>query len=442
MKLDESQNIEFKEIWKDDYLKWICAFANTDGGILYLGVNDNGKIIHLKNYAKLMEDLPNKMRNHLGIICDINLLNEIESYYIKITVNPYDVAISYQSRYYYRSGSTKQELKDASLNEFLLEKSGKTWDDIIEPTATIEDIDNNAIKAFIKGAKNSKRIPNIENNINHIFENLRIVKNGQLKRSAVVLFAKDPRNYYINAYIKIGRFGKSDSDLKFQEIIEGNAFQLADKTIEMLENKFFTSPISYEGLHRIEGSEYPFGAVREALLNAIVHRNYTGAVIQVSVYDDKLTIWNEGKLPVGMKIEDLKKKHFSRPHNPVIADAFFKGGLIETWGRGTIKIMEECKAKGLPEPEIKLSSGGISVTIFKNIYNEEHLKNIGLNDRQLKAVLYVKEKIIISNSDYQKLCSISERTASRDLKELVGLDVFIKEGERKNTKYKLKMADK
>jgi len=361
MQIKESQNTEFKEIWKDDYLKWISAFANSEGGTLYIGVDDSGKIVHLKNYQRLMEDLPNKIRNHLGIICTVSLFNQGKNYYIEVKVNSYDVAISYQSRYYYRSGSTTQELKDSSLNEFLLEKAGKTWDSIIEPSALIDDIDKNAIESFIKGAKDTRRIPNIENNIGQIFENLRIIKNEKLKRAAIILFAKDPRDYFINAYVKIGRFGKSDSDLKFQEIIEGNAFQLADKTIEVLEKKFLVFPISYHGLHRKERPEYPYEAIRETLLNAIVHRNYMGAVIQVSVYDDKIVVWNEGKLPPGMTIEDLKVKHSSRPHNPLIADAFFKGGLIEAWGRGTIKILEECKAFGLPEPEIKLVSGGISV---------------------------------------------------------------------------------
>ncbi|WP_340110975.1 ATP-binding protein [Maribellus mangrovi] len=214
-------------------------------------------------------------------------------------------------------------------------------------------------------------------------------------------------------------------------------FQLADKTLEVLDRKFFVSPISYEGLQRIEGWEYPYEAIRETILNAIVHRDYMGAPIQISVYDDKLIVWNEGRLPDDMTVEDLKKKHSSRPHNPILASAFFKGGLIEAWGRGTLKIVDECKKAGLPEPDIEVNSGGISVTIFKNIYSERHLKDRGLSERQIKVVLFVKGKGSITNSDYRKMFEVSEKTAFRDFEKLVELKILKKEGEKKGTFYTL-----
>ena len=108
--------------------------------------------------------------------------------------------------------------------------------------------------------------------------------------------------------------------------------QLADKTLEVLDRKFFISPIFFGGLQRTDGWEYPYEAIRETILNAIVHRDYMGAPIQISVHDDKLIVWNEGRLPDDMTVEDLKKKHSSRPYNPIRASAFFKGGLIEAWG--------------------------------------------------------------------------------------------------------------
>ncbi|MFH1322029.1 MAG: ATP-binding protein [Bacteroidota bacterium] len=419
--MPEQQNIEWKSSWRDEYLKWICGFANAKGGKIYIGKDDNGNVTGIADYKKLMYDIPNKIQNYLGIICDVNLHEQSGKYFIEINVPPYDVPISYHGKYHYRSGSTKQELKGSALNEFLLKKAGKTWDDVIESKAKIEDIDHDAIEAFKKGATKSKRLPSVENedDINQIFENLRLIDNGELKRSAVLLFGKDPRKFFINAYVKIGRFGKSDADLKFQEVIEGNAFQLADQTLDILEKKFLTSPISYEGLHRIEGSEYPYEAVREALLNAIVHRDYMGAPIQVSLYDDKLMVWNQGILPTGITVEDLKRKHASHPKNPILADVFFKGGLIEAWGRGTLKIIDECKKSGLPEPKIEIMSGGICVTLFKDIYNEKHLKSLNLNDRQLKAILYVKENGKITNSEYQEINQISRITATRDLQEMV-----------------------
>lgn len=419
--MPENQNIEWKESWRDEYLKWICGFANARGGKIIIGKNDNGEIVGVAKAKRLMEDIPNKIQNQLGIICDVDLKNEDGKDFIEIDVKPYDVLISYQGKYYYRSGSTKQELKGNALNNFLLKKAGKTWDDVVEPRANLKDIDLSAIEAFKKGATSSKRLPFIaeEKNIEQILNNLLLLEDGNLKRSAVLLFGKNPCRFFINAFVKIGRFGQTDDDLRFQEVIEGNAFQLADKVLEVLDRKFFVSPISYKGLQRVESWEYPYEAIREVILNAIVHRDYMGAPIQISVYDDKLIVWNEGSLPEELTIEDLKRKHSSRPHNPILASAFFKGGLIEAWGRGTIKIINECKNAGLPEPIIENISGGISVTILKNQFNEKSLIALGLRARQIKAVEYLKENQSITNKIYQEICEVSKATATRDLTELI-----------------------
>jgi len=136
-------------------------------------------------------------------------------------------------------------------------------------------------------------------------------------------------------------------------------------------------------------------------------------------------VWNEGSLPDDITVEDLKSKHSSRPRNPIWAGAFFKGGLIEAWGRGTIKIINECKNVGLPEPLIESTFGGICVTLFKNIFNEKVLKEKGLNDRQIRAINFVKENGRITNKDYQKLNDVSRETATRDLKILVELEIVM-----------------
>ena len=419
--MPEQQNMEWKESWRDEYLKWICGFANAKGGKIIIGKNDNGKIVGVAKAKRLMEDIPNKIQTQLGIICDVDLKEEDGKDYIEIDVKPYDVLISYQGKYHYRSGSTKQELKGNALNKLLLKKAGKTWDDVVEPRAKFDDIDTLAIEAFKKGATTSKRLPFIadEEDIEQILDNLLLLEDGNLKRSAILLFGKNPCRFFINAFVKIGRFGQTDDDLRFQEVIEGNAFQLADKTLEVLDRKFFVSPISYKGLQRVESWEYPYEAIREVILNAIVHRDYMGAPIQISVYDDKLIVWNEGSLPEDLTFEDLKKKHSSRPHNPFLASAFFKGGLIEAWGRGTIKIINECKKAGLPEPIIEYSSGGISVTILKNQFNEKNLIAKGLSTRQIKAIEFIKENKSITNKIYQEICEVSKATATRDLTELI-----------------------
>lgn len=207
---------------------------------------------------------------------------------------------------------------------------------------------------------------------------------------------------------------------------------------EQLNRKFFIKKISFEGMQRIEKGEYPVAALREMLLNALVHRNYLGAsVIQMRMFDNYINIWNEGELPPGISLDALKRQHPSRPRNLLIADVCFKSGYIDAWGSGTLKIISTCQEAGLPAPEIIEQDGGILVTLFKNKYSADQLQKLGLNERQVKAVLYVLENGNITNSQYQKICNISERTALRDLEELTSKGVLIKTGSKKGTSYKL-----
>lgn len=145
--------------------------------------------------------------------------------------------------------------------------------------------------------------------------------------------------------------------------------------------------------------------------------------------------WNEGELPQNWTTENLTRKHASKPYNPDIANSFFRSGYIESWGRGTLKIIESCLDSGLPVPKFNYNSPDFWVTFRKDIYNKEYLKEQNLNNRQIEALLLWKNEKEISNSRYAERFNISERTALRDLKELVEKDLLIKVGERKITKY-------
>lgn len=421
----ESQNIEWKSSWHNDYLKWICGFANANGGTIYIGKNDDGNVIGLADAKQLLATLPNKVRDNLGIVCDVNLQTENGRDFIEIITKPYSVPISLRGRYYYRSGSSKFELTGNELNDFLLKKAGKTWDDVIEEGASISDIDETSVQRFLMDATQSGRVPDVSGlNTLQILEKLRLQKDSKLKRAAIILFGKDPNQFYPNILVKIGRFTGTDEDLTFQEIEEGNLIELLTCVTEQLNRKFLTKQIDFKGLQRIEKGEYPVAAIREMLLNALVHRNYMGSSIQMRVYDNKLSIWNEGNLPEGLDYEALKRNHSSRPRNPIIADVCFKAGYIDSWGRGTLKIYKSCKEAELPEPEIKPLDGGVLVSLFKDHLNEEQLRKLGLNDRQIKAVGFVKTYASISNSDYQKLNDIGKTTATEELAQLVEYGVF------------------
>jgi ATP-dependent DNA helicase RecG len=363
--MSENQHIEYKQSWHDDYLKWVCGFANASGGTLFIGKKDNGELLDLENHKRLMEAIPTKIRDLMGILCEIVLHEEKKSNFIEIKVPSYSIAVSLRGRYYMRSGATNLELTGIELNEFLIKKAGKSWDDVVEENATIEDIDELSVAKFIEESQKKGRMPDTSGlNSFQILEKLHLTIGNKLKRAALILFAKDPARFFPNIQVKIGRFGSDGSDLKFQEVIEGNLVHILSEVPVQLNYKFLTRPIKFEGLQREEKNMYPTQAIREMLLNALVHRTYMGAPIQMRVFDKQLSIWNEGTLPNGLSIADLKIDHNSRPRNPIIANACFLSGYIDAWGRGTIKIINACADYGLPEPTIQEKNGGIEVTIF------------------------------------------------------------------------------
>jgi ATP-dependent DNA helicase RecG len=439
--MPEHQNIEWKESWRDEYLKWIAGFANADGGTLVIGKNDKGKIVGVDKAKKLTEDLPNKIKNMLGLLPEVNFLEKADKEYIEIIVEPSKSPVSYKGQFYLRRGSTNQLLEGIALSDLMLEKSNMDWDEITVSGASIDDIDPQAIEVFKEGAISEGRIPSLTESTSteKILRNLKLMTtDGNLTRAAMLLFGKDPRDTEFTAYLKIGKFGASSADLIIQDVVESNAFELADKALEILDAKYIISPISYERLRRIERPEYPYQAIREILFNAIIHREYRTTPITIKVYPDRLRIWNIGTLPQGLTIEDLKKDHDSYPRNHLMANAFYLGGHIESWGRGTVKVMEECEKYGLPEPLIEEVGGGIAVTLYKNKTAPEFLTTLDLNDLQLKVIEYLKKNKSISRKEYEELIGVQRKTALRDLDKLVDLEILKVEGVNKLTRYKLK----
>ena len=419
--MSEKQYIEYKRIWKNEYLKWICGYANAQGGKLYIGMDDNGKLVGVNDSKKLLEDIPNKVRDVLGILVDENLYETDEGNYIEIVVEPYPYAVNYKGHYFYRSGSTRQELKGAALDKFLLQKKGKQWDGVPIPNVSVADLKHETFDFFKKKGVRSLRLSedSAKDTPVQLLQNLRLMEGEFLKRAALLLFHPDPEKYVTGAYIKIGFF-ESDADLIYQDEVHGNLFEQIETTIDLLFTKYIKALISYEGISRVETYEYPKDAVREALLNAVAHKDYSsGATIQISVYDDKLMIWNAGQLPKDWTVETLLRKHASNPYNPDIANALFRSGYIESWGRGISKMTNLCMEAGLPKPEFEYDATGLWVTFRKDIYTIDQLEKIGLTSRQVKAVLFAKENGKITNSDYQKIASVSKRTATNDLTELV-----------------------
>ena len=436
--MPEQQNIEWKQSWRDEYLQWISGFANANGGVLYVGKDDNGNVVGVDKYKKLMDELPNKIKDTTGIVCDVNLHEENDNYFIEIAVESFSSPVSYKGKFYLRSGSTNQLLNSTALEDFLLKKKNLTWDAVTMDNASIEDINLEAVECFKKKAIDTGRLPSIgyDTDTETVLRKLELVnQSGRYTRAALLLFGKNPQRYYTTAYLKIGKFGNSPSDLITQDVVETNAFELADKTLELLNSKYIFRNIKYEGLSRKEPPEYPYDAIREILFNAIIHKKYGISPITVKVYNDRISISNFGELPESLTLDDLWKDHRSIPRNRLMANVFYKGGHIEAWGRGTLKIIEECKNYGLLEPLIEERQGGVTVTLFKDIYNEHYLSKLDLNERQVKAIRYIKENKVITNKTYREMFDITDRTVLRDIEELVEFKMFKKIGNGRATKY-------
>lgn len=435
----ETQDLEFKPNWRDEHFKVISAFANANGGNLIIGVDDDGSPVGIKNSKKLLEDIPNKIRNKLGIIPSVNIEKRKNKEVIKVIIKPSSVPISYDGKYYIRSGSTTQELKEKELADFLLKKFGRTWDEIVEEKAEFDDLNRETVVKFKRLAVD--RIPSIaeEKDWKTVLEKLNLIKNSDLKRAAILLFGNNPQRFYIQSCVKIGKF-LTETDIQTTDIVEGNLFEQLENTLEILRSKYLKSNISYEGIHRRDILEYPYDALREAVINALIHRDYIGTSnIQIRIYDDKLIIMNEGKLPPEVPVEKLKTEHLSKPRNTLLAKVFYFAGFIESWGRGTIKIVENCVKQGLPEPDFIEEYGVMKVIFYKDKFTEEFLQKMGLNERQIKAVMYMKKTGRITNKEYREIANTTKKTASRDLSNLVKKEILKQVGSTgKGTFYTLK----
>lgn len=440
----ETQNVEFKRIWKDDYLKWICGFANANGGKIYLGYDDNGQLIGLADIARLMEDIPNKIRDTLGIIADVNLLFDNQLYGIEIVIAPYTYPINYKGQYHYRSGSTKQELKGSALDKFLLTRLGRHWDGVPLSGATIMELKAEPFDMFKNMTIKSQRADSLilDDDILSILERLHLLEDNYLKRAAILLFHPNPEKYISGAYLKIGFF-YSDDNLIYQDKVHGNLLEQAEKSIDLLLSKYLKAVIHYEGLQRIEEYPLPQGALREALLNALVHKDYSGgSPIQISVYPDKLIIWNEGQLPEKWTVADLENKHPSKPYHPDIANAFFRAGLIESWGRGTNKIFAECKNFGLAQPIFSSHLSGLQITFnFKSnvqsAISSPISSPIALFRTAREILKLIAQNPQISTTMMGESIGISKRAVLKQISELKQLGILERVGSTKSGSWRV-----
>lgn len=422
----ESQNIEWKESWRDEYLKWICGFANAGGGCIYIGVDDEGKVVGVQNGKRLLEEIPNKIQTNLGFLADVNLLSKNNLEYIEIIVSPSSYPVSYKGEYHFRSGSTKQVLRGTALTEFISSKTGIRWEDSVIEGVAVEDLDKESFDIFRREAVRSKRMTKDDLNMSNaeLLDSLDLLKDGKLTRAAVLLFHRTPQKWMFGTYTRIGKFGKG-SDLQYQDEVIGSLFMQAERVIELIYLKYLKAPITYDNLTRVETYPFPKDAVREALYNALVHSRWSAGIpIQIRIEDDAMYISNECVFPSDWTMESLLQRHQSRPYNPKIARAFFRAGYIESWGRGIQKIFEVCNEYGALQPEYVVHSEDIMLKLAAVSITDKHVLKLDSKAEntalKMKIVEYLQNQPTATQKELQEALNETRTHIQKIVKELVG----------------------
>lgn len=349
-----------------------------------------------------MEDIPNMVKDHMGILIDVNLLESDGKEYLQLITASSPNPISFRGKYYYRTGSTLQELKGTALDQFLLSKQGRTWDSVPVPGLSARMLDGESINLFKKEAARSPHgsAEDVRGKRTDLLARLHLYEGEYLKRAAALLFYSDPERYVTGAYIKIGYFA-NDADILYQDEIHGSLFKQMNTVIDLLTTKYMKAYIHYEGIVRVDELPVPVNALREIILNSICHKSYEEFVpIQIRVYDDRIIISNTGRLPMGWTVNKLLGKHISIPYNPDIANVFFRAGFIESWGRGIEKVLAACKDYGCPKPQWAFDGSVLSMTMR---YKKAEIDGVDRNNNSENILNddNVLDKIV---QDVSKMC--------------------------------------
>lgn len=309
--------------------------------------------------------------------------------------------------------------------------------------ATLDDLSLEKIKAFLAAARRERNYPLPANTSrDKALAHLNLLDNGRPNHAAILLFGKEPQRFLVTSEVKCLHFHgtRVQKPIPSYQIYKGTVFEMVDQALDFVLSKVnrrigtraqsVQAPVEYE---------LPLEAVREAIVNAVAHRDYSSnASVQVMLFADRLEVWNPGELPPPLTPDLLRQPHPSIPRNPLIAEPLYLARYIEKAGSGTLDMIERCKTAELPEPDFEQRAGQWVVTLWRDWLTTEVMAKYDLNERQIQAVTHVKGVGRIANSEYQELMGVSKRTAHRDLADLVKKGFFMKVGTRgKGAYYKL-----
>lgn len=358
----ESDTLEFKKSTAQlkPAFETLCAFLNGDGGTIVIGVSPSSNIVG--------QDVTDNTKQEIAAhITKIEPAVQFDISYIKVPQGKQLIIIQtpkgdhcpyvYHGRAYQRYQSSTSLMSQHRYEQLLVERGqlNHEWDDQIAMNYSVNDLDEEKILEAVHHGIMKKRLPasTIKKELSHMLEQFHLLENGELKKAAVVLFGKDTLAHYPQCELRMARF-KDTTRHEFLDsnIIHGNLFYLLNEG-ELFAKRHISvaAKITSKSFRRVETPQIPYDVVREALINALCHRNYImrGGSVGLAFYSNRIEVLNSGGLQAGMTIEQIKKG-YSNPRNKRIAFVLHRCGYIEHWGRGVDEMIKGCISAGLPEP--------------------------------------------------------------------------------------------
>lgn len=408
----EKQNEEWKRQWEDKFLKQICGFANSEGGVMKVGVEDDGTVVGVKDPKSDMKKITDTIANKLSIypVVDIDETTNV----ITITVQRSPVPVDLDGKFYIRTGNTTQAATGRVHDLMASRRLNVSWSDMPLDGLDITCLDRNAIEFFRKKALEKKIIS--EESLSVPDKDLLIklnlmTKEGVPTRAAVLLFHNNPEDVIRGSSVKVGMFEGTDSpEILYEDFVGGPLITMPDRLCDLINTKYSKKKISYKGLNMVETPPFPDKSLREAILNAVMHNDYGSSIsIQIRVWENRLRIDDSGGIPFDWTYKDLMEEHRSVPINPNLAYAFFLAGFVEGWGRGISRIIDGYATYPGMEPEFKASHYSFTV-ILKNVNYRQ--------DDEPSAVIPKRE---IGTDDILGFLDCPMGRSSREIAEFTGL---------------------
>ena len=405
----------------------VCAFLNSEGGTVLVESGAHP----VASLAKGIElDLREKL--HPSALWSVMPIEREGAGYCLVDVpagrdRPYTV----NGTIYVRKGAataaaSPDEIRGLVEGGF---RETERWERRLIPGAGVERLSGDMILTFAGNARTRRNYPfRSLDDKESILSDLGLFRDGMITNAADVLFGLKPAQQFPQVRVRVTVYATDKGgDFVDNRQFEGHAFHSLQMVFEMIQRHTPISASFDGGLQRTDRPAYPEAALREGLVNAFVHRdysNFTGG-ISVDVYPGRLVIWNSGSLPEGLKIGDLTKEHPSMPRNPDIAQVFFLHALMERIGRGTQKIVSACKEVGLPAPKWKADQTGVTLTFRAGV--KTGAAKLNLRERKILGELKPGETIRLP--EYCERLTVSERQGRRDLGNLVNDGWLEREGE-------------